>query len=115
MAESSALTTTSTGSPRPTLGSGGDITSATGRSSTAGSEKARLISSRSATLPATSDDVRSGGSARTTGTWETSNSRMVEITARTVSSRCTWTSAGRSAALRPRMSPAVCPRADRNP
>src|SRR5581483_7277385 len=58
VAESRAPTTTSTASPSPTLGSGGDMTSATGQSSTAGSENARAISSRSATLPATSDDVR---------------------------------------------------------
>ena len=43
-----------------------------------------------------SDDVRNGGSARTTGTCDTSNSRIVAMTSRTFSSRWTWTSAGRS-------------------
>src|SRR5204862_365991 len=104
----------SPGAPLPTVGRGGAITSATGRSSTDGSRKARSMSARSCTEPTTSAMAR-GSSALSTGTCETSYSRRTSITPRTGSSGWTWTSTGRSAALRWRTSPAVWPPARRKP
>ena len=113
-AASSRSMATSIGSPMPTVGSGGPMTSPTGLSRAAGSATDAWSSSRSDTAPITSAST-TGGSCFTTGIWLTSNSRRISMAVRTVSSGWVCTSEG-SDGSRPRSrSPTVGPAARRKP
>src|SRR5215472_10306246 len=104
-AASSARAATLTGSPEPTDGSGGDISPAT--SSSGAAFPATSASSRScSTIEPTTSAAITGGSALSTGSCDTSNSRRLAMTLRTVSVGCACTNAGSAEpALRSSTSP----------
>ena len=82
---SSARTARETGSPRPTVGSGGDIWPPTGSDGPARPATRAASRSRSTTDPTTSAAI-TGGSSLTTGSWDTSYSRSSAMAAPTFSS-----------------------------
>jgi hypothetical protein len=69
------------------------MTDSTMASIDSGALTSRARRSRSVTVPTTSARAK-GGSALTTGTWETPYSRMIEMAWRAVSSGWTWTKGG---------------------
>ena len=74
-ADLASTATASTGSPRPTIGSGGPITSATGRSRTAGRGRPGPCSPRSSHAADHLGRLTSGLAACTTGIWLTRRTR----------------------------------------
>ncbi len=82
---SSARTARETGSPRPTVGSGGDICGPRGSDGFARPATRAASRSRSTTDPTTSAAI-TGGSSFTTGNWDTSYSRSSAMAAPTFSS-----------------------------